>query len=805
MAVQNLDWNGVVNLIANYYQTSAPEIERVLTQNGVKVGDVTQAFKMLEGSPYEVFYNADGTVRTYSYGNVGTVMDNGTLASQAINSNTPVTKTQVKIPLTTTATEPVTTASPVTFKSGMAQAGNFVFGSLLPAVAAANVGITLGKTIDGALYSVNPDFFDSIGWGSLNPETWNSITADMGDSMATRVFNTVFKLDPNTGKAQTYLDERAFAYLTKILYDKDFFASSSGVDTSSVSDITFTNVPDVIPLAVNSFDRYHYNTVSSAISTRYTISATQGDFVATSFTWFQSRNQFLTIVCSKNPFTIYDSVSNTSTNVTFNRTVKGKTIYYWEVQSNYRESDNVIAVMIPDAISPVSGAPTSDTDGKYGIAYAMLYGTAIQALDGVGTQTGATTPQLDPNDDLATILSKLQAQFSDLWDDAVTQTVVQPDGTIREYTYIPVSQSDVNPNPTEGYDPSSQPISGNSSQADPSFDPANQVQDMIDYMLEIITRIPDYTDETTGEGSTTPVVVPVGSASALYTVYNPTESEIHSFGSWLWSSNFVDQLLKMFNDPMQAIISLHKVFCSPTVSGRNNIVVGYLDSGVSANVVTAQYVDIDCGSVQLPEEFQNVFDYNPFTEVSIYLPFIGFCRLDVNDIMRGTISVKYHVDVLTGACLSEVVVIRDGVGGTLYQYSGDCSVHYPLSSGSYMGIVGALLGVAGTVASGGALAPMALGVASGVMGARSSVERSGSLSGNAGAMGIKKPYLVIQKPQTNTPADFNKFTGIPSNEIVKISECTGFISCSEVHAVNTICTDSEMNELLTLLKSGILI
>ena len=122
-----------------------------------------------------------------------------------------------------------------------------------------------------------------------------------------------------------------------------------------------------------------------------------------------------------------------------------------------------------------------------------------------------------------------------------------------------------------------------------------------------------------------------------------------------------------------------------------------------------------------------------------------------------------------------------------------------------MGIVSALLGVAGTVASGGALAPMAIGMAAGAMRGHANVGRSGSLSGNAGAMGIKKPYLVIQRPQINTPAEFEKFTGIPSNSLVTIGECTGYIKCKEVHVINTPATESEVQELVSLLKEGVIL
>lgn len=812
MALENLDWNGVINLIANYYSADASAVESTLIANGCEAGNVTEAFKMLENSPYEIFYNADGSVRSYAYNNIGTVMENGALNASALNSNVVQTKTAIKIPLNTTLAEPATPSTPVTWKSGLASAGNFVFGSLIPAVAAANVGITLGKTIDGALYNVNPDFFDSIGWGTLDPETWNSITSGMEDSTSARVFNTVFKLDPNTGKSQAYIDENAYAYLTKILYDKGFF--NVGSESASYDGALYYNdYPQPLPITDVTGGFSLPQSVVAYVD--YTVNSASSNIYLCGCTYRRDESGYSLMICSDEPYSItaqeYNNngtpSGNPSTITSTAITVGDKTLYRNFIMTGGTLS-NTSHPFIYDlfAFPEPHLTDISSANRLNDIAKIILLGTITSGgIEGIGTQTGATTPSLDPNDDIASILNKLRTQYPELWGDAVTANVVQPDGSVKTYNYVPISQSDNNPNPTEGYDPSEQPISGTSSQADPSFNPEDNTDDMIQYILDILTNIPNYNDESTGEGSTPPVVIPPGSAEALYKIYNPTESQINSFGAWLWSSNFVDQLLKMFNDPMQAIISLHKVFCSPSVGGTAEIKVGYLNSGVTSNYVDEQYVTVSCGSVQLPEDFQNVFDYPPFTEVSLYLPFIGIVRLDTNDVMRSTITVTYYVDVLTGSCLAEVSIIRDMVGGVLYQYAGDCSVHYPLSSGSYMGIVGALLGVAGTVASGGALAPMALGVASGVMGARSSVERSGGFSGNAGAMGSKKPYLIIQRPQTNMPTDFNKFLGKPANETVKISECTGFISCVEVHALNTICTESEMSELITLLKSGILI
>lgn len=790
MALEPLTWEHTCEAIATLYGTDAQTIANTLTANGVAVGDVEQAFKMLEGTSYEIFYNADGSVRSYNY--VGTPQISGG-ASQVIDSNVQTaTKTAVKIPLNTAPS--VADSTKVTFGAGMKQAGNFVVKSVVPAIAATSWGITLGKKFDSALYNANPDFWDSHGWGSLNPETWGTITQD-DVSLGSTAFNFVYKIDASTKTSQAYMDQTAAAYLTKILYDKGIFATGTEGASYDLPD----NLKSIIdmPIALTDVENIVITRNAPYNPTRTITFSSNNDVKVAQMDYAGLRLLF----ASSEPNTVvqayYDGSADNTYSLRYSYTYDNKTVYYNDTYAPGRY----------DTISPNYENTCSSGGDPSVSAWVMIYGTMSggAVIDGIGTQDGATTPSIDPNDDIATILQKLQTQYPDLFNNAVTQDVIQPDGSVKTYTYIPVGQAQPNPNPTDGYDPQDQPISSTSTQANPEVDPETATEAQLQYLIGLLTDLVNPNLENTGEGNTPAVIIPTGSASALYTVYNPTESEIHSFGGWLWSSNFVDQLLKMFNDPMQAIISLHKVFCTPSVSGRNNIKVGYLDSGVAANVVNAQYVTIDCGSVNLSEEFQNVFDYIPFTDVNLYLPFIGFVRLDTNDVMRGSINVVYHVDVLTGACLAEVNVTRDMFGGVIYQYTGDCSVHYPLSSGSYMGMVSALLGVAGTIVSGGSLAPMVIGASAKALSGRSSVERSGNLSGNAGAMGIKKPYLVIQRPQTNLANVFETFVGKPANYTTKISDCTGFISCTEVHIENCNGTDSELAELENLLKTGIII
>ena len=228
-----------------------------------------------------------------------------------------------------------------------------------------------------------------------------------------------------------------------------------------------------------------------------------------------------------------------------------------------------------------------------------------------------------------------------------------------------------------------------------------------------------------------------------------------------------------------------------------------------SKIVTEQYTTIDCGTVNCYEYFGNVLDYNPYTNLRLYLPFIGIIDLSNYDVMRSNINVVYHVDVLTGACLAEAKITRDGGGGTLYQYAGNAATTLPISSGSYMGVISSVSSVATRAlagfASGGALGAVASG-ATGILNAQgTNVVHSGGFSGNAGAMGCKKPYLIIERPQTETADNTAKLLGYGSNLFVQLKTCHGFTKVKGVHVDAVPATKDEKKLIEDKLIDGVII
>ena len=301
-------------------------------------------------------------------------------------------------------------------------------------------------------------------------------------------------------------------------------------------------------------------------------------------------------------------------------------------------------------------------------------------------------------------------------------------------------------------------------------------------------------------------------SNKLFTVYNPSDSALNSLGAYLWDSSLIETLKKIWQDPLDGIISLIQIYATPTTGSSQHIILGYLDSNVSAPVVTSQFVTIDCGSVTLNEVNQNMGDYIPYTSLHVFLPFIGIVELDVNECMRGTINIKYRIDVYTGTCIAVINVTRTGDlpnGGTIYQFTGNCSQQIPLTSGSANGLLNTLVtGIGACVAVGAGGGSGAVMGGGAMLSALSKemvhVSHSGNMGANAGILGNKKPYLIIGRAKPYNATEYSKYIGYPSNKTVYIGNCSGFIKCKADRFIST-ATDEEMTEIISLLHGGVIV
>lgn len=372
--------------------------------------------------------------------------------------------------------------------------------------------------------------------------------------------------------------------------------------------------------------------------------------------------------------------------------------------------------------------------------------------------------------------------------------------------------------------PITNPIPNTTPNLDPSIDPSKKPDPAPD---------PEPSPETnpSSGGSSPPAIFPpVGafpsiipsSGSGLIHVYNPTPEEMISFGHWLWVTYADASIQKLWNNPFDGVISAHELYATPSVDGRDNIRSGFLTCPTSANIVRVRYNQINCGSIVIPEWYANYLDYSPYTKASVYLPFIGIVELDSDDIVGHGVNITYTIDSYNGSCIAQITVAKQGYNNTVYQFSGNCSVELPLAGGSQAAIKAGMISAAATgitsviggVASlltgnvPGAIGGIAHGVGSAVSTAvsqKSTVQHSGSFGASYGAMGIKKPYLIIRRPIQKQVINYNEEYGFPAHKRVLIGSCSGYLRAKEVHVVSPTATDEEKAMIERLLKEGVFV
>lgn len=347
-------------------------------------------------------------------------------------------------------------------------------------------------------------------------------------------------------------------------------------------------------------------------------------------------------------------------------------------------------------------------------------------------------------------------------------------------------------------------------------------------------------------------------------IYNPTLSQVQALAQYLWTTPDIietiwNHIKQFFENPMDAIIGFNLVPVPVPDGGTENFKLMYIDTGVSMTAAANQFVDRDCGTVEIKRYYGSALDQSPYTKVSCFLPYIGTVQLNTDEVMGTTLQVKYRVDICSGSCVAKIFID----GNCLYQYSGHCAINVPISSADFSSYVSAAINVAklaiGAATAGAGGAAMAAAQVAGseqqtgnmltsqfggssqnlpalpqsyqepqqaeqtttsasfaglspanvsntvgeIMNAKPHVEHSGSFSGNTGYLGVRRPFIIIERPNMCMPANYQALNGFPAMITMELGTCKGFTRVQQVQLTGMTATNPEQAEILELLKSGV--
>lgn len=288
-------------------------------------------------------------------------------------------------------------------------------------------------------------------------------------------------------------------------------------------------------------------------------------------------------------------------------------------------------------------------------------------------------------------------------------------------------------------------------------------------------------------------------------LYNPTLTQVKELATYMWDSSAFDRdaFLKIFGNVMDAIIAFNAYpFNVPNVGARA-IRVGNNATPVYANVCSSQYVEIDCGTLTIPEYFGAYLDYSPFTKMELYLPGIGVRSVSADEVIGKPVKIVYHCDVFTGQA---ICFVKCGES-VLYSYECNLALHLPFNASDYSTMMAALV----TGGFNAAMNPSASGASSlastaiDVCFQKQPIQKSGGMGGSSAVIGNKKPYFIITRPNQCVPEEQYNFTGYPTFTTQLIGSCKGYLEVEEVHLDNMAALEDEKIEIENLLKGGVLV
>ena len=292
-------------------------------------------------------------------------------------------------------------------------------------------------------------------------------------------------------------------------------------------------------------------------------------------------------------------------------------------------------------------------------------------------------------------------------------------------------------------------------------------------------------------------------------------SLIDSFNSETVPAGFV---------PLDHIVGVYQApFNIPDFSNCGslaNIFVGKYDTNVQGMPLLNQGSYSTTGiiaSKYIEPSHNNFLDYEPYTSLSLYLPFCGSCNLDANLFVGKTVNVDYYFDIFSGDVIANVYA-----NSSLYKtLSGNFTISQPITSQNVglqkdtvikgaVGIATNMLGTAGFAMSGNIS-----GALSGAVGATiSSISTYTHLNGispvatkGGGGRSIFytcKNIILYKSTAIENHGAYEKYKGKVCNYDSKLSECHGYTVVDNPH-IEIKCTNTEKDEIKKLLEEGVIL
>lgn len=248
----------------------------------------------------------------------------------------------------------------------------------------------------------------------------------------------------------------------------------------------------------------------------------------------------------------------------------------------------------------------------------------------------------------------------------------------------------------------------------------------------------------------------------LIGIYAPTETQMLE----LASKRFFSPVEGEFKDYSEYIISYMKLYLNRNAIHsyvQKTVKYGPYSTDITCDLFPDYVVEFDLGRVFINETHGNSIDYEQ-TSLTAYLPYIGFVELPVQIFMNKAANLHYRVNVASGECMA---VFTDDNGVLLQGYTGNMSFSIPVHFNSTL--------------------------------------RDNSLSDSSSWYLLKDPNPYIEARSQIPYEPETPVFGADDNRIDTISNFSGYCVFSDVNLNMGNMTQAEYDEIISLLKTGVII
>lgn len=197
------------------------------------------------------------------------------------------------------------------------------------------------------------------------------------------------------------------------------------------------------------------------------------------------------------------------------------------------------------------------------------------------------------------------------------------------------------------------------------------------------------------------------------------------------------------------------------IANNETVYLGNYNSGVNADKLKNLTIDINVGEITIPEKYKNVYDYKNIS-AKLYLPFTdSVIDLPIQYVMNQTITITFRVNLTDGKTL--VIINSTFTNNVVYMNLVEMGYNLPFINNRLDNVVSKI---------------------------------TSYIKNN-----VDCAFIELTR---NKPFSKNGVYGYNSPEYVKISECNGFNSFSDIRLISK-ATNEEYNEIISLLNGGVII